>query len=172
MRAVTIPFVMALSIAMCGFAAAQDVVRGQALAERWCANCHVVNQTATTGRADGLTIGADLNGTLRITGQLIDGATGSVKRRGFVSKEGHMLVFLDDRSKSGVLLATANKGLRIALNDTETTIRVTSKGKVEIESGTDLTITAKGSLALKASTGIKIDGGPQVEIKGSVVKLN
>lgn len=103
---------------------------------------------------------------------LIDGATGSVKRRGFVSKEGHMLVFLDDRSKSGVLLATANKGLRIALNDTETTIRVTSKGKVEIESGTDLTITAKGSLALKASTGIKIDGGPQVEIKGSVVKLN
>jgi len=54
MRAVTIPIVMVLSIATCGFAAAQDAVRGQALAERWCANCHVVNRTATTGRADGL----------------------------------------------------------------------------------------------------------------------
>ncbi len=37
-----------------GLAEAQDVVRGQALAERWCANCHVVNREATTGRADGL----------------------------------------------------------------------------------------------------------------------
>ena len=54
MRAVTIPIVMVLSIAMCGLAAAQDAVRGQALAERWCANCHVVNPAATTGRADGL----------------------------------------------------------------------------------------------------------------------
>ena len=33
---------------------AQDVLRGQALAERWCANCHVVNRAATTGRSDGL----------------------------------------------------------------------------------------------------------------------
>lgn len=54
MRAVTIPIVMVLSIATCGLAAAQDAVRGQALAERWCANCHVVNREATTGRADGL----------------------------------------------------------------------------------------------------------------------
>jgi phage protein D len=103
---------------------------------------------------------------------LIDGATGAVKRRGFVSKEGHKLVFLDDQSKSGVLLATAKNGMRIALNDTETTIKVTSKGKVEIEAGSDVTITAKGSLTLKAGTGIKLDGGPQVEVKGSIVKIN
>jgi len=37
-----------------GLAAAQDILRGQALAERWCANCHVVNRGATTGRSDGL----------------------------------------------------------------------------------------------------------------------
>jgi mono/diheme cytochrome c family protein len=37
-----------------GFGEAQDVLRGQALAERWCANCHVVSRTADTGRADGL----------------------------------------------------------------------------------------------------------------------
>jgi len=33
---------------------AQDVLRGQALAERWCAGCHVVSRAATTGRSDGL----------------------------------------------------------------------------------------------------------------------
>ena len=33
---------------------AQDALRGQALAERWCANCHVVTRTATVGRSDGL----------------------------------------------------------------------------------------------------------------------
>jgi cytochrome c len=32
---------------------AQDAVRGQALAERWCAGCHIVSRTATTGSADG-----------------------------------------------------------------------------------------------------------------------
>jgi len=37
-----------------GAAQAQDVLRGQALAERWCANCHVASRTATTGRSDGL----------------------------------------------------------------------------------------------------------------------
>lgn len=35
-------------------AAAQDVARGKALADRWCANCHVVDRTATSGAADGL----------------------------------------------------------------------------------------------------------------------
>lgn len=102
---------------------------------------------------------------------LIDGATGAVKRRGFVSKDGHKLVFLDDASKSGVLLATAKNALRISLNDTKSSIRITSKGKVEVE-GDEITVTAKKKLTLKASTGITIDGGPSVEVKGSVIKLN
>jgi len=102
---------------------------------------------------------------------LIDGATGAVKRRGFVSKDGHKLVFLDDASKSGVLLATKDNALRISLNDTKSSIKITSKGKVEVEAN-EITVTAKGKLTLKASTGITIDGGPSVEVKGSVVKLN
>jgi len=28
-------------------------MRGQALAERWCAGCHIVSRAATTGSADG-----------------------------------------------------------------------------------------------------------------------
>lgn len=35
-------------------AQAQDVGRGQALAERWCANCHVVSRSDDTGRSNGL----------------------------------------------------------------------------------------------------------------------
>jgi len=35
-------------------ATAQDIDRGRALAARWCGNCHVVDRTAASGRADGL----------------------------------------------------------------------------------------------------------------------
>lgn len=35
-------------------ALAQDVVNGEALAVRWCANCHIVTRSATSGRADGV----------------------------------------------------------------------------------------------------------------------
>lgn len=35
-------------------APAQDVATGRVLAERWCANCHIVTRSATTGRADGV----------------------------------------------------------------------------------------------------------------------
>ena len=36
------------------FARAQDVARGKAMAELWCANCHVVTSSATIGSANGL----------------------------------------------------------------------------------------------------------------------
>ena len=74
MRAVTIPIVMLLLIATCGLAAAQDAMRGQALAERWCANCHVVNQAAMTGRADGLPTFPALAARKDITAATIKGA--------------------------------------------------------------------------------------------------
>lgn len=103
---------------------------------------------------------------------LVDGSTGAVKRRGFISKKGHKIVFLDDDAKSGVMLSTADNGLRIALKETGTTIRINSSGKVEIEAQGDVTIKAQGSLELKGQRGVKIDGGPMVEVKGNVVKLN
>lgn len=33
---------------------AQDVINGEALAARWCANCHIVTRSAISGRADGV----------------------------------------------------------------------------------------------------------------------
>lgn len=103
---------------------------------------------------------------------LIDGATGAVKRRGFISKKGHKLVFLDDDAQSGAVLASGDNGLRIALKDTGTTIRINSKGQVEIEADGNVTIKAQGRMELSAGAGLTIDGGPTVEIKGSMVKIN
>lgn len=105
---------------------------------------------------------------------------GAVTRRGFVSKKGHRLVFFDDDGQSGVATITADDGLRISLNQTETTIKVTSSGKIEIAgtgevsitSNSNVTVEATGKLDLKGSAGVSIDGGPQVAITGAVVKIN
>jgi uncharacterized protein involved in type VI secretion and phage assembly len=110
---------------------------------------------------------------------LIDGSSGAVKRRGFVSKLAHKLVFFDDDSKSGIAVSTGDNSLRISLNETKTTIKITADGKVEItgsqgvsiDSGADLKITATGKLELTGK-GVKIDGGPQVEVSGGMIKLN
>lgn len=51
----TIPFGILLGLAVVpAVAAAQDIDRGRALAERWCGNCHVVDRTAATATANGL----------------------------------------------------------------------------------------------------------------------
>jgi mono/diheme cytochrome c family protein len=57
-----------------GLAAAQDILRGQALAERWCANCHVVNRAATTGRSDGLPTFPALAARTGVTAATLKGA--------------------------------------------------------------------------------------------------
>jgi len=104
---------------------------------------------------------------------LIDGSTGAVKRRGFISKKGGMLVFLDDDGKEGIALLTGDKGLKISLNKSKTTIKITSNGQVQIEgsqdvsikSGTKLSIEATSSLSLKAPE-VTIDGDSKISING------
>ena len=111
--------------------------------------------------------------------KLVDSSTGAVRRRGFVSKLGHCLVFFDDDSDSGVALLSGDHGLRIALDKTRTTIHVASSGKVEIEADGDVTIKAGASLKLRAAAKLELKGaqvsisgdGP-VEVKGSPIQLN
>jgi phage protein D len=110
---------------------------------------------------------------------LVDASTGAVRRRGFVSKLGHCLVFLDDDADSGVAVLSADRGLRIALDATGTTIHVASNGKVEIEGDADVTVKAGANLKLQAGAALELKGaqisisadGP-VQVKGSVVQLN
>ena len=105
---------------------------------------------------------------------------GKVKRRGYISKKGHQLIFFDGMAKSGVMLSTANKAFRISLNALpKMSIRVVSKGKVEIEAMADVKIVSTMKVEIvapmvdiKAATGVSIDGGAAVVIKGAVIKLN
>ena len=47
-------YVVALTVAGFGPAAAQDAVRGEEIAKRWCAGCHVVERSPAQAPANGL----------------------------------------------------------------------------------------------------------------------
>jgi mono/diheme cytochrome c family protein len=70
---ISIGVALALTLSA-GLAHAQDILRGQALAERWCANCHVVNRAATTGKADGLPTFPALAARKDVTAATLKGA--------------------------------------------------------------------------------------------------
>jgi phage protein D len=78
-----------------------------------------------------------------------------VKRRGVVSKQGSLLVFFDDPTKEGIALLTSDKGLKVSLNKTKTTVHVASNGEVTIEGTTKVTI----------------DGGQQLVLKGRQIQV-
>jgi uncharacterized protein involved in type VI secretion and phage assembly len=116
----------------------------------------------------------------RLGDGLVDAATGAVKRRGFVSKAGHRLVFLDDDAKSGTALVSGDDSLRIAMKQNDTTIAISSDGSVAISGSREVTVTSDGSisveagstLTLRGSGGVSIDGGPKVEVSGGLITLN
>jgi phage protein D len=111
---------------------------------------------------------------------LVDGTTGAVKRRGFVSRKNHRVVLLDDDGDSGIALLTGDDKLKLSLDSTATTISVKADGTVEISGSQGVRITSDGAISiqagqtleLKGKTGVTIDGGPKVDVDGSVIQLN
>ena len=111
--------------------------------------------------------------------RLVDEASGAVRRRGFVSKRGHLLVFFDDEADEGVALLTGDSKLRVALDRSKTVIHVASDGRVEIEATQDISIKAGKNLVVEAGAtmelkakAIKITADGPVEVKGQPIKLN
>jgi phage protein D len=106
---------------------------------------------------------------------LVDQANGAVKRRGFVSRSGHGLVFLDGDGDGGVALLTGDRKLRVSLNESTKTVKITGPGDVVVDAGGKVTVTAKGdlelsgqSITLKAQSGVKVDGGGGgIDLKGA-----
>ncbi|MGH9023402.1 MAG: VgrG-related protein [Acidimicrobiia bacterium] len=118
---------------------------------------------------------------------LVDGA-GAVKRRGFISRKGHRLVFIDGDDKAGLALLSGNQALKVSMNQTEKRVKVTSDGEVVIIAQGDVKVQAQGNIDLsgakvtvKARSGVSIDAGAgpfevksagQVSIKGTTVAVN
>ena len=98
---------------------------------------------------------------------LVDGSTGGITRRGVVSKNGHMLVFLDGPSKDGVALLTGDKGLKISLNKGTTTVKITSSGDVKIEGSKEVSIKAGIVAQLGSRHGRHRQGGLEAVVAGA-----
>lgn len=102
----------------------------------------------------------------------VDRGTGEVRRRGFVSRKGHTLVFDDGSEGEGITLITGGDGLRITLDKSKAAIEVSSNGDVTIDADAEVSINCR-RLKLAAQSGIDIDGGSgTVTIKGQQVRLN
>jgi len=97
---------------------------------------------------------------------------GKIKRRGFVSRKGHKLVFLDGDDKSGIALISSDGKIRIGLKETDGELHIVSDGKIVIESTGDMKLTSQGSLELSGSSGVKIESSAVLELSGQMIKLN
>jgi phage protein D len=107
---------------------------------------------------------------------------GKVKRRGFVSRSGHVLVFYDGTGAdpSGISLQTSDSRLVVALDASGKYVHIYGDPKVVIEaqrelevtSKGDLTMTAGGSLTIKARGKLAIQSDAVVDVDGKVIQLN
>lgn len=96
---------------------------------------------------------------------------GKVKRRGFVSRKGHRLVFFDDDGTSGIALLSSDGNLRLALNQTDGEIRIFGDKLVTVEAAQKLKLKAGTDIEVEA-TNIKIKGSGSVDIDGGMITLN
>ncbi|MGH9269111.1 MAG: VgrG-related protein, partial [Acidimicrobiales bacterium] len=115
---------------------------------------------------------------------------GKVKRRGFISRTGHKLIFFDDQAKTGIALISADGKLRVSINQTNKEIKViaadsgkvtveTAQGDVTVKCGANVTIEAKQGITIKATGDLKlqganvsVEGQAQTTIKGGKIALN
>lgn len=106
--------------------------------------------------------------------------------RGFVSRTGSALIFFDDDASDGIALHSSDRGLRISLNETDTTIRISSDGEVHIDGRSTVRIESADALELKgrsvsieadtaldlSGAQVTIDGSGPVSVSGSPIQLN
>ena len=118
---------------------------------------------------------------------------GKVKRRGMISRLGHMMLFFDADDKKGIYIVSEDGNLKLTMSETDKKIEIkTSKhtitldddaNKVTIESSGDMDLKAgdsgtmnitAGTINIKASSGgATVDGGGgAVTVKGTQIKLN
>jgi phage protein D len=95
---------------------------------------------------------------------------GAVKRRGFVSRSGHKIVFFDGDDESGVAIITQNGSYKVSLNETKEQLHIKADGKLLIEAKS-LEIKVDTDAKLQAK-GVSLEATGQMKIKGATVALN
>ena len=96
---------------------------------------------------------------------------GNVTRSGFVSRQGHKLVFFDGPKKTGIALISAHDRYVISLNETENELHIKAAGHLKIEAET-LEIKVSGDAKIQASGGLDLKSTATTTIQGSLVKIN
>ncbi len=120
---------------------------------------------------------------------LIDGSSGAVNRRSFVSRRGHRIDLIDEDGRTeGITLSTTGDKLLLKMDSVDTKITLHSDGKILIEGKSGIVIDSAssklelkgGEVSVTATNGVKIDGGGggvdvqtngQLSLKGSTAKL-
>jgi len=98
---------------------------------------------------------------------VVDGGTGQIDRRSFVSRKGHRIDLVDASGGDGIRATTAGDKLTLIMDQSQTSITVKSDGTVTIEGSKGITIDAKqADIALKgnkidlaATAGVNLNGG-------------
>lgn len=120
---------------------------------------------------------------------LIDGNSGAVNRRSFISRKGHRIDLFDEDGKTeGITAETGDGKLKIGLNSVKTQIVVHSDGTIQIEGskgividagssdiemkGKKISITATNGASLSGGTGaVDIDTKTSLSLNGTNVKV-
>jgi phage protein D len=112
-------------------------------------------------------------------GDVVDGNSGEINWRGFVSRTGHRMIFSDKSGDEYIELSTKDKKYLLKLDQGKTQIEVTSDGKITITGKQDITVKgdanikveAGGNLEEKATGNVKIEATGNMELKGAMVKI-
>lgn len=131
----------------------------------------------------GYVLGGLYNGVDRPNPAALDGTVGSdgtVAKRTFTSRKGHMLVFSDKDGDEFVQATTKGEEFTVTLaKDAEGgAILVTSKNLVKIDAQGDVTIVSKGKVTVEATgamtlkgQSVAIEATTSLDLKGQTVKL-
>ena len=89
---------------------------------------------------------------------------GTVTSCGFVSRTGHKITFHESSSESSIEIVTNGEAVTIVLSETDSQLKVTTKGKVVFD--------AQGDVEIKAGGSMKLEAQGQMTIKGATVAIN
>ncbi|WP_049580069.1 VgrG-related protein [Streptomyces sp. SBT349] len=119
---------------------------------------------------------------------LVDGRSGKVNRRSFVSRGGQRIELLDAvPGPSGVRLRTDRDRLTLHLDQQNTVITVHSDGRVAISARQEVTVTGTGivldagrgdlkltgrSVSVDATAGLELNGGTRCAVNARIVEIN